>query len=90
MVAKPHGSLDIMNQYLTGSRFWFDSFTGAPTATMIAKKSVLDQKEQELYTKIITGKAPIEDFDKFVTEWNSLGGGQMTQEVNDWYAKQAN
>ncbi|QHT63251.1 extracellular solute-binding protein [Paenibacillus lycopersici] len=89
MVAKPHGSLDIMNQYLTSNRFWFDSFTGAPTPTMVAKKSVLDQKEQELYTKIITGKAPVDDFDKFVTEWNSLGGDRMTQEVNDWYAKQA-
>ncbi|SFJ80428.1 putative aldouronate transport system substrate-binding protein [Paenibacillus sp. UNC496MF] len=89
MVAKPHGSLDIMNQYLTSNRFWFDSFAGAPTPTMASKKSVLDQKEQELYTKIITGKAPIGDFDKFVGEWSSLGGEQMTQEVNDWYAKQA-
>jgi len=30
--------------------------------------------------------APIDDFDSFVTNWKKLGGDQITQEVNEWYA----
>ncbi|MDB4866355.1 MAG: sugar transporter substrate-binding protein [Cohnella sp.] len=87
MKAKPHGTLEIMNQYLKENRYMFDEFSGAPTATMAMKKPILDQKEQELFTKIITNKAPVDDFDAFVKDWNSLGGEQITKEVNDWYAK---
>jgi putative aldouronate transport system substrate-binding protein len=47
----------------------------------------LDQKELELFTKIITNKASVDEFDQFAKDWNSLGGEQITKEVNDWYAK---
>ncbi|WP_308637250.1 extracellular solute-binding protein [Paenibacillus silvisoli] len=87
MNAKPHGSLEIMNQYLTANQFLTNAFTGAPTPAMVAKKSILDQKEQELFTKIVINQAPIDEFDKFVEEWKSLGGEEMTTEVNDWSSK---
>ncbi|MGN7764532.1 extracellular solute-binding protein [Paenibacillus sp. 22594] len=61
-------------------------FYGAPTPTMVTKKSSLDKLEQEVFTKIIMNKGSGEDFDKFVADWNSLGGEQITKEVNDWKA----
>jgi len=61
-------------------------FYGAPTATMVTKKASLDKLEQEVYTKIIMNKAAGSDFDKFVSDWNALGGEQITKEVNDWKA----
>jgi len=64
----------------------FDEFYGPPTPTMADKMSVMDQLQQETFTKIITGDLPVSAFDDFVTQWNSLGGTDITKEVNDWYA----
>ncbi|NOU71224.1 extracellular solute-binding protein [Paenibacillus sp. LMG 31458] len=63
-------------------------YLGANTPTMVEKKSVLDKLQNESFTKIIMGAAPIEEFDKFVGQWKKLGGDQITKEVNDWYAAQ--
>jgi putative aldouronate transport system substrate-binding protein len=89
MNAKTHGSLEIMSQYLQDDRYIYDEFSGSPTPAMIAKKPILDQKELELYTNIITNQVSIDEFDKFIEQWKSLGGTEITNEVNDWYAKNA-
>ncbi|RAP73551.1 extracellular solute-binding protein [Paenibacillus montanisoli] len=60
-------------------------FYGAPTKTMVEKKATLEKMQLETFTKIILG-ASLDTFDKFVEDWKSLGGDQMTTEVNDWYA----
>ncbi|MFD0674057.1 extracellular solute-binding protein [Cohnella sp. GCM10027633] len=62
-----------------------NEFLGAPTPGMTEKKAILDKMVLETFTNIIIG-APISDFDKFVSDWNKLGGEQITQEVNEWYA----
>ncbi|SFA79766.1 putative aldouronate transport system substrate-binding protein [Cohnella sp. OV330] len=64
----------------------FSLFYGAPTPTMVEKKQALDKLEQEVFTKIIMGAEPVDEFDKFVSDWKKLGGDQITQEVNDWVA----
>ncbi|MFC5701961.1 extracellular solute-binding protein [Cohnella faecalis] len=64
-----------------------DAFMGAPTPTMIEKNAYLLKLENETFSKIIIGTAPLDDFDKFVAEWNKAGGAQITKEVNDWYEK---
>ncbi|MBP3965885.1 extracellular solute-binding protein [Paenibacillus lignilyticus] len=63
-------------------------YLGANTPTMVEKQGVLDKLQNETFTKIIMGAAPIEEFDKFVEQWKKLGGDQITSEVNDWAAKQ--
>ncbi len=35
--------------------------------------------------KIVMGKVPVDEFDKFVAQWKQLGGEQITKEVNEWY-----
>ncbi|WP_053377837.1 extracellular solute-binding protein [Paenibacillus sp. FJAT-27812] len=64
-----------------------NEFFGLPTITQVEKGAQLDKLMQESFTKIIMG-APIDEFDKFVASWKSLGGDQITQEVNEWYSKQ--
>ncbi|REE68788.1 carbohydrate ABC transporter substrate-binding protein (CUT1 family) [Paenibacillus taihuensis] len=81
----PEGAEDVVDQYDKNNQFLFDKFVGAPTATMVERQSTLDKMQTEIFVKIILG-APIDDFDKFVEDWNKLGGEQMTKEVNDYYA----
>lgn len=65
-----------------------NEFYTLPTPAQVEKGSQLDKLMQESFTKIIMG-APLDEFDKFVASWKSLGGDQITQEVNDWYSKEA-
>ncbi|MGG3308040.1 extracellular solute-binding protein [Paenibacillus lautus] len=65
-----------------------NEYYGLPTATQVEKGSQLDKLMQETFTKIVMG-ASLDEFDKFVQSWKSLGGDQITQEVNDWYGQQS-
>jgi len=65
-----------------------DEFYGVPTPAMAEKSPALDKMRDEVFTKIILG-APVDaTFDQFVKDWKTLGGDDITKEVNAWYAKQ--
>lgn len=81
----PEGSMGITDQYDKNNQFLIDKFVAAPTPTMVERKSTLAKLQDETFIKIILGES-IDNFDKFVEDWKRLGGDQMTQEVNDWYA----
>lgn len=79
------GSMGIADQYDRNGQYLLDKFVGAPTPTMVERQSTLEKLQDEVFVKIILGE-PIETFDKFVEDWKKLGGDQIAQEVNDWYA----
>lgn len=62
-----------------------EKFVGALTPTMVERKTTLEKQQNEMFVKIILGD-PIDKFDQFVKDWQKLGGDQITQEVNEWYA----
>lgn len=66
--------------------FLVDEFSGASTPTMIERMSTLDDLQDETFTKIIMGEVGIEEFDAWVKNFESLGGAQITEEVNEWFA----
>lgn len=80
-----NGTFINMEQYKANGQFLPEKFVGAPTKTMATKKTSLDQMEKEEFIKIIMGAAPLEEFDKFVSDWNKSGGADITREVNEWY-----
>lgn len=77
-------SLSITDRYVNEKLMLSDEFFGAPTETMVKRGSALNDLVNETFTKIIMGD-PIDTFDKFVEDWNKLGGTDMTNEVNAWY-----
>lgn len=78
----------IFEEILPKNLYISAGFYGAPTPSMTDKKATLDQLESETFAKIIMGESPIDEFDTFVANWKSLGGEQITKEVNEW--KKAN
>ena len=78
------------NQWLIGAagllkqevRQTVPAFAGA-TDLMTKKKATLEDLEKKTFLNIISGKAPIDEFDKFVASWKSLGGDEITKEIND-------
>jgi len=82
----PFGAYSVINEYVEKEQIVEPVFYGAPTPTMTAKQSTLEKLVLENYTKFIMGVTPIEQFDHFVQNWNSLGGAEITAEVNEWAA----
>ncbi|WP_438351363.1 extracellular solute-binding protein [Paenibacillus sp. FA6] len=77
-------SFDVIDQYVQKDNYVLDGFYGAATPTMVERNATLITMEEEVFTKIIMGES-LEAFDKFVANWNKLGGEQITKEVNEWY-----
>lgn len=86
--AAKDGGWGLTRQIKENGAYVNHEFYGLPTATQVEKGAQLDKLMQETFTKIIMG-ASVDEFDKFVASWKSLGGDEITQEVNDWYSQQA-
>ena len=80
------GSIGVLNDYEEKNALVINEFYGASTDTMGTKMATLDKMQLETYTKIITGEEDISAFDTFVSQWFSLGGQDITDEVNEWYS----
>ncbi|GJM79356.1 hypothetical protein HMSSN139_18520 [Paenibacillus sp. HMSSN-139] len=85
MMYGPEGSLAVINQYAENGRVLDDAYFGPPTEAMTQKGAILSQTQLQTFTEIIMG-GDIGKFDKYVSDWKTLGGDQITQEVNAWYA----
>ncbi|WP_178022969.1 extracellular solute-binding protein [uncultured Paenibacillus sp.] len=81
------GSYSVIDYYNNEKLGIYSEFQGAATPTMAQKMSSLEKMQDETFTKIIMGQSPISAFDDFVEDWMKLGGEQITNEVNEWYAK---
>ncbi|MBD2868960.1 extracellular solute-binding protein [Paenibacillus arenilitoris] len=79
------GSFKTIDKYVDEGLILQNEFFGAPTDTMVEKDATLLKMELEVFSKIILGD-PIDHFDKFVEDWKKLGGDDITEEVNEWYA----
>ncbi len=51
------------------------------TETMDSKWATLEKLEDEAFLEILSGNAPIDRFDEYVSSWNSLGGDTIKAEL---------
>ncbi|MFC5407203.1 extracellular solute-binding protein [Cohnella soli] len=79
----PHSGLEVLDEYFKNDLTIYTGLKVASTETMAAKMPTLTKMEEVMLTKIIIGETGIEEFDKFVQDWNKLGGEQITKEVNE-------
>jgi putative aldouronate transport system substrate-binding protein len=81
------GAYGVLKKFVDNKQVLLTAIHGADTPIYAQKKATLDKMELDTFTKIIMGAAPISEFDKFVDNWNNLGGKDATKEVNDTYGK---
>ncbi|NMA64643.1 MAG: extracellular solute-binding protein [Clostridiaceae bacterium] len=79
-------SFDVIGRYVDSGNYLYNKFYGSMTPTMVQRNATLEAMEDEVFTTIIMG-GDISAFDKFVEDWNKLGGSDITKEVNEWYQK---
>lgn len=82
---EPNSTFTIVNQNYKTNSYVTNQFLGLPTETMLAKINTLDADLEAAMFNVIMGD-DISVFDKAVSNWKSMGGDQITKEVNDWYA----
>lgn len=85
--AAKDGGWGLTRNIKESGQFVHNEFFGLPTATQVEKGSQLDKLMQETFTQMIMGGS-LDEFDKFTASWKSLGGDQITKEVNEWYDSQ--
>lgn len=81
-----NGQYAVVDYYLQNNMYMQDAYIGPPTKTQLDKWATLRTLQMSVYSKIIMGES-IDLFDKYVEDFKSLGGDDITREVNEWYAK---
>lgn len=79
-------SFDVIGEYVDSKEYMYNEFYGSLTPKMVEMNATLEAMELEVFTKIIMGDS-IDTFDKFVQDWNNLGGATITEEVNALFGK---
>lgn len=82
------GAYSVLSDYLQQDMYLVDQFLGIPGDTMVDRMDTLVALQNEVFTKIILGDAPLSAFDDFVESFYALGGDQITRDVNAWYHSQ--
>lgn len=78
----------IVSLYDQKKKVVYDEFYGVTTPAMSSKGSLMSQEVEEYYLKVIMGKEDISTtWNSFVSNWNKIGGTEVTAEVNAWYSE---
>jgi putative aldouronate transport system substrate-binding protein len=79
----------VLDKYFQNNNYFLSKLVGYQTPTMVQLWSTMQQFEQTNFTQFISGAKPLSDWDKFVSDWNSMGGELIGYEVNNWLAEKA-
>ena len=82
----PEGGHLVTGQYIADDLYYMNRYYGPTTDTMAENMSLIDDLVNEMFTKIIMGEAPVEDFDTYKAQAETLGLLDMTAEANEWLA----
>lgn len=86
MMYGPEGSLAIINGYAANKKVYENRYFGPPTTSMTQKEATLSQIQLQTITDIIMN-GDLNQFEKYVSDWKTLGGDAITEEVNAWYSE---
>lgn len=77
-----------LKYYDDNDMFKVDPFYGSDTPAMTDYAAQLKSDTIEMILDVVTGEKTLDAFDAFVEHWKSLGGDDMTAQVNAWYEAQ--
>ena len=84
-------AMEIASRALEDGLLFYEPFYGAQSTFMQDHWSTIRDKQLLAFTRIIIGEIPAKDgFEDWLNTFDSLGGSQITEEVNAWYAGQGN
>jgi putative aldouronate transport system substrate-binding protein len=79
----PQSAFSVVDYFDTNNLMLQDLFIKGDTESMIQYNATLNQLSETTFSRIIMGEDPISEFDVYVEKWKSLGGDEITKEVNE-------
>lgn len=78
--------MSILEESYENDKLFYDAYYGPQSTYMQDRWSTIKDEQLIAFTKMIVGEVGIEEgFSQWTDTFNSLGGEQITQEVNEWY-----
>lgn len=85
----PDGAQFVGEQTMNNGGYLLNAYYGPNTDAMNENWSNLVSKRDEIFTTIILGQVTVDEgFQQWLSFWSAMGGDQITEEVNAWYAEQ--
>lgn len=78
----------VLGNAINDNRIEYDAFLGAQSEFMQDRWSTIKDEQLTAFTKMIIGEVSIDEgFDAWLKSFDTMGGTQITEEVNAWYAQ---
>lgn len=78
----------VLRDAIENERIHYDGYLGAQNEFMQDRWSVIKDEQLTAFTKIIIGEVGVEEgFADWLKTFDSMGGTQITRDVNEWYAQ---
>lgn len=78
----------ILRDAIENERIRYDGFLGAQNEFMQDRWSTIKDEQLTAFTKIIIGEVSVDEgFDYWLKTFDSMGGTQITNDVNAWYTE---
>lgn len=82
-------AMEFASQALDDDLLFYEPYYGVQSAFMQDHWSTIRDEQLLAFTRIIIGETPVEEgFSEWLRTFDSLGGTQITDEVNAWYLEQ--
>jgi putative aldouronate transport system substrate-binding protein len=78
-------SLAVTDKFIQNNLVVYNEYTREPTQFMIENEPTVKKLFDTMAVGVISGALDIIEFDKFISQWDSIFGNTATKEVNDWY-----
>lgn len=77
----------VLARSIEGDHIEYEKFLGAQSTFMQDRWSTLKDEQLTIFTKMIIGEVDIDaGFESWLKTFDTMGGTQITKEVNEWYA----
>lgn len=84
-----HTAMSVLEDSYESDRLFYDAFNGVQSMFMQDRWSTITDEQLIVFTKIIVGEFSVEEgFAQWLESFQSMGGEEITQEVNEWYQSQ--
>ena len=78
----------VLADAIDNDRIHYDGFLGAQNEFMQDRWTTIKDEQLTAFTKIIIGEVGVDEgFDNWLKTFDSMGGTQITNDVNEWYAQ---
>ena len=84
----PYTPMVVLRDAIENDRIRYDGFLGAQNEFMQDRWTTIKDEQLTAFTKIIIGEVGVDEgFDNWLKTFDSMGGTQITNDVNEWYTQ---